>query len=212
MSVLKTSPANNENKNYSTSSKLKSTVGDNTNKKFDVPNDLRHESKTNDLQATCCSLEVAKSEMEKLRAENETLKNELKDLQAKMGEVSADQRRMMEPEIESLKSVRDELQMMHVASSNASVQDEDVSRKGSGDYSEGSVGAPKGCRNREQLDYYVSASFDKFESLHQSFTCSVVSKRRLKSSGKSAWVLINRSVNSRQDLVDLLIQSDEIIF
>lgn len=156
MSVLKTSRPINENKNYSTSSKLKSTVGDNTNKKFDVPNDLRHESKTIDLQATCCSLEEATSEMEKLRAENEALKSELKDLQAKTGEVSADQRRMMEPDIESLKSLRDELQMMHVASSNASVHGEDVSRKGSGDYSEGSVEAPKGCR--EQLDYYVSVS------------------------------------------------------
>lgn len=161
MSVLKASPPINENKNYSTSSKLKSTVGDNTNKKFDVPNDLRHESKTIDLQSTCCSLEEAMSEMEKLRAENEALKNELKDFQAKKGEVSAKHRKMMETEIESLKSVRDELQMMHVASSNASVeasvQGEDVSRKGSGDYSEGSVGAPKGCR--EQLDYYVSVRF-----------------------------------------------------
>lgn len=55
------------------------TVGDNTNKLFALPDDLRHENISNDLQTTCRTFEV---QLKKLRAENECKENEIAKLKA----------------------------------------------------------------------------------------------------------------------------------
>lgn len=56
-------------------SKFTSAGVDKTHKISDVPTDLRHKSETNDLQTTCSALEIElRSEIERLRAENEALR------------------------------------------------------------------------------------------------------------------------------------------
>jgi predicted RNase H-like nuclease (RuvC/YqgF family) len=96
-----------ENKYLTHSSSFNISGGDKTNKDLNVPNDLRHESETDDLQSTCRALETQlKQENETLRAENIEWKKKMESLEASrgFGAQSDDETRRMKSEIENLKT------------------------------------------------------------------------------------------------------------
>jgi hypothetical protein len=98
-----------------------------------VPNDLRHESESSDLQSTCRALEAQKLENDKLRAEYDDLKSKMESCEA-LRELTAQSHgfdaRQMRCQIENLKT---ELESMQKRFTRSQMIDEITQSEGSGD-------------------------------------------------------------------------------
>lgn len=72
---------------------------------MNVPNDLRHESKSDDLQSTWRASETQlKSEIEKLRAENDEMKTKYAELNEKLKEQQLKEIKDLKTEIKTLQT------------------------------------------------------------------------------------------------------------
>lgn len=105
-----------------------------------MPNDLRHESESSDLQSTCRALAAQKLENEKLRADYDDLKRKMESCESAAQSHDFDTRRMRS-EIENLKT---ELESMQRRATESPVIEKISQTDGSGD-----------CELKQKLEEYT---------------------------------------------------------